>query len=158
MWAAVLGSNPSHAAMTRPIYESEADRQRERKTAEILERHFKCQLRKAPALFAVDFVAVRDGKPVAWVEIKNRNYSMEQIKKMGGYLISLKKIIAAKQLHEVTGLSLALVVHATDGVYFDLISDFTVRNLTIGGRTDRGDHEDVEPCALLDVTKFRRLG
>jgi hypothetical protein len=158
LWKAVSGSIPGHAAMARPIYESESDRKRERKVAEIVEQHFKCQLRKAPALFAIDFVAVRNGKPVAWVEIKCRNYSMARIGQMGGYLISIKKLIAAKQLFEITGLKLALIVAATDGVYCHLISDFTVKNLTIGGRTDRGDTEDVEPCALLDVSKFRRLG
>ena len=114
-------------------------------------------MKPTPRMYQVEFVATRDGKPVAWVEFKERNYSMERIKSMGGYMLSLHKLMAAKNLHEITGLPFLLYIKATDGLYYKLFKSFKAENICFGGRTDRGDPQDMEPCVLIDTDEFTPL-
>lgn len=141
----------------RPIYESDTDLCNEQSIVVALESRFKCSFKKTPKFFSVDYVAVRENKPVAWVEIKCRKYTMLQIHSFGGYLISLKKIISAKHLFDVTGLPFILIVKAADEIYFSQFQTFSFTNLVIGGRKDRQDAEDVEPCVLIPTDSFRKL-
>ena len=93
---------------------------------------------------------------MAFCEIKTRNYTMADITKMGGYLLSLGKWTAAKQLSDSTTLPFMLVVQALDGVYHSK-NPFTPKGVLFRGRTDRNDWQDVEPCVLLDTKNFVRL-
>jgi hypothetical protein len=95
---------------------------------------------------------------VAFIEIKVRKYSSAKIDEMGGYMISLSKIVAAKQFAMAAGIRSILAVSLTDGIYyFPIDKKFTTDDLAIKGRTDRGDWEDVEPCVLIPMNEFLEL-
>lgn len=142
----------------RPTYETDANLRSEIAVKEILERNWNCDLIKLPTQYRFDYVAERDGKVVAFIEIKVRSYSSIQIDAMGGYMISLSKIIAAKQFAMAAGIRSILAVNLADGIYyFPIDKNFTTDDLAIKGRTDRGDWEDVEPCALIPMNEFLEL-
>jgi hypothetical protein len=142
----------------RPTYETDENLRSEIAVKEILERNWNCDLIKLPTQYRFDYVAERDGKVVAFIEIKVRKYSSAKIDEMGGYMISLSKIVAAKQFAMAAGIRSILAVSLTDGIYyFPIDKKFTTDDLAIKGRTDRGDWEDVEPCVLIPMNEFLEL-
>ena len=143
--------------MHRPIYETESNRQAQARTAKEIEEHFKCTMISTPRMYSLDYMALRDGHPVAWVEIKERKYTLDAIKKLGGYLLSLHKLTSARALHQITMLPFILVVKLQDGTYYKSFTsdlDFIKNKISVGGRLDRGDLQDIEPCVLIDTDSF----
>lgn len=141
----------------RPMYETKVDLQNELDAVAVAERKWNCKMAKLPIRYHLDFVAQRGDVAVAFCEVKTRNYTMEKIGKMGGYLMSIGKWSAAKNLHDATGLPFILVVRTMDGVWYSAFKDFTPDNVLVRGRTDRDDWQDIEPCVLIDVAKFSKL-
>ncbi len=141
----------------RPLYETSADLDREKDVAQSVEAVLQCKLVKMPIRYGLDYAIEDAGKVVAFCEIKCRTYTMQSIGNMGGYLLSLGKWMSAKQLYESTGLPFVLIVRATDGMYYATFRSFHT-DVSMKGRKDRGDWQDIEPCALIDVNKFKRLG
>lgn len=142
-----------------PINETATDRQREelalRKYEEYLRRTVgPVTVHRAPAggLTACDAIIEIDSY-LCFLEIKCRNVTREQY---ATYMISQRKMqnlqfIALKQ-------TVGLLVHWTDctGLY-----TITGRNLPIGvtietgGRTDRKQKNDTEPCWLIPIDRFK---
>ena len=58
--------------MTRALYETDADRERETAAAAALGEAWRCEMIAAPPLAGFDYIASRGGVLVAAVEIKNR--------------------------------------------------------------------------------------
>lgn len=141
----------------RPLYESEADLSREAKVMERLSKLWRCSFHKLPIRYHLDYAAVRNKRVVGYVEVKVRNYSMEQIDRMGGYMLSLGKMQAGKSLSSLSKVPICLVVQCTDATYWLAVKDFSEFPVTITGRTDRGDAQDVEPCVLIPKARFRVL-
>ena len=141
----------------RPMYETKQDLNNEQEAAKVVERKFNCTMSKLPIRYHLDFVAKRGDKAVAFCEVKTRNYTMAKIGQMGGYLMSIGKWSAAKQLHDATGLPFILVVRTTDGIWYGSFKEFTPDDVLVRGRTDRNDWQDIEPCVLINVAKFTKL-
>ena len=144
----------------RSMYESEEDLQRETDVITMVESAWKCKAVKLSIKYQLDYVLTRHDQAVAFCEIKTRNYSMEQIDKFGGYLLSLGKWMAAIQITNVTDIPFFLVVKASDGVYYaEFRPPFKIYDdLLVRGRKDRDDWQDIEPCVLLNVRRFKPLG
>jgi hypothetical protein len=142
----------------RPIYESEEDLKREGGVAAIIEAQWNCKLVKLPISYHLDFAATRGAKCVAFCEVKTRNYSMDSIHQMGGYLLSLRKWTAARDICLASQVPFILVVKTLDGVYYaSFATDFLPDNLLVRGRKDRDDWQDIEPCVLLKTNRFTKI-
>lgn len=141
----------------RPLYETESDLNRESKIAEFLETAWQCSFKKLSIKYALDFALTVDGKVKAFCEIKTRNYTMNEIQSMGGYLLSIGKWTAAKQLCDSSGLPFVLIVSAKDALYKGRFIDFKPDDVLLRGRKDRNDWQDVEPCVLLKTNRFKRI-
>lgn len=141
----------------RPLYESQADLDRESIVVDLLQSKWDCTMTKLPIRYHLDYVIQRGDKAVAFCEIKTRNYTMAEIQNFGGYLMSIGKWASAESLHRSTGLPFILVVKATDGVYFSSFSEFKPDDVLVRGRTDRNDWQDIEPCVLLDTRRFTKI-
>jgi hypothetical protein len=141
----------------RPLYETSADLNNESAIAEFLQTAWNCKFVKLPIRYHLDFVAVRGDKAVAYAELKSRSYSMKEIDRMGGYLMSIGKWSAAKQLCEASMLPFVLIVKAADGLYSATFTQFSPDDVLVRGRTDRNDWQDIEPCVLLNTNKFKRI-
>ena len=142
----------------RPMYETSDDLQREGSVAAIVEERWKCKLVKLPIVYHLDFAATRGAKCVAFCEVKTRNYTMQSIDQMGGYLLSLRKWMAARDLSMASDVPFILVVKTLDGVYYAAFhSDFLPDDLLVRGRKDRDDWQDIEPCILLKTKRFTKI-
>jgi hypothetical protein len=139
--------------MTRPFYETSADRGHESRITGRISQKFKCTFEKLPIKMGMDYAAVRNGKAVAFLEIKRRNVSSCMYPT---YMISVHKLMMAKSLSELTALPCYLFVEWTDRTGFIKLPppNMTIR---IGGRSDRNDADDIEPVSHFPIGDFRSL-
>jgi hypothetical protein len=110
------------------------------------------ELRKLPISYRLDFAMFRDGKLRGFAEVKTRNNRHDSYPTL---IISLGKVMAARQLAEVSETRSVLLVQYLDGLYWcNFATPFEV---TMGGRWDRGDDDDVEPVAHFPIEAFKMV-
>lgn len=136
--------------MHRPIYEGQGDRDAERVISDALRRSWRCDLQPTPTLAPVDYLARRDGKLVALVEIKARKNTMGAYPT---YMISASKLLTMRSLSEMLGVPSIIVVGWSDKIGWAAPDNVT--DLTVGGRSDRGDSRDKELVAHIPISSFR---
>jgi hypothetical protein len=110
-----------------------------------------------PIRYHLDFVLTKGDKVVAYCEVKSRSYTMEKIDAMGGYLMSIGKWSAAKNLSEASCVPFILVARTVDGIWYMSTQDFRPDGVLLRGRTDRQDWQDIEPCVLLECRRFKKI-
>lgn len=137
--------------MNRPLYETPENLKREQEVAEQLKQKWDCEVRKLPIAYRLDYMILQEGKPVAVLEIKCRNAMYEEMH------LSLHKWMAGRELSKSVGVPFILVYEFKNkGIYWHKVDD-TAPELALGGRTDRGDWQDIEPMAVFRLSKFKVL-
>lgn len=141
--------------MTRPIYETQTDRNNERRLAAKIEKHYGCILSKMPMKLSLDFMAIRDGKAVAFIEARQRKIAMNTYPT---YMLSLYKAMQARSLTMTTGLPCFLAVQWTDKAGIaKLPPAHEDMHIQMGGTTRRDDPQDIEPMVHFDIANFKEL-
>lgn len=133
----------------RPRYESEADRARELAVARAVFQPYGLTVLKLPIAYEVDFAVLRGERVVGFAEVKVRKRAYDTL------MLSLHKAEALRRL--ATGFRSWLLVAVPAGVYarrFVIAERFDVR---VGGRSDRGDWQDVEPVAHFPMLGLKRV-
>lgn len=137
----------------RPIYETPADVAREDAVAAKLSAKWDIRVVKLKPLYPFDraFVNV-EGDLTALLEIKCRTTPMGQYP---DYLLSLDKYQKAIT-YETAGLPVYLAVQWTDVLGWHKINHKQLDSYSfrLGGRTDRDDAQDVEPCVFIPTWMF----
>jgi len=68
---------------------------------------------------------------------------------------------ALRRWHDDFPLGAAIAVQLTDGIYVWSIPNKTsferLPEIKMMGRRDRGDPQDIEPCVLIPMKKFRKI-
>jgi hypothetical protein len=141
-------------APSRPVYETTEDLAREREAITRAAERFEAVPRKLPRSYGLDFAWVRGKRVVAFAEVKVRKVPSTQY---ADYMVSLSKLIRARELWKVTRCPFYLVVEFSDGIRVWLDDAKSCPKVEFMGRTDRGDWQDEEPCALIPMDKFGRL-
>ena len=139
--------------MTRQRYETKEDLGRETSAKERLEIRWNVVLHKLPIKYGADWMAERSGVPVAVLEYKNRPHEHTRFET---YLLSLHKYISVLAVADAAGVLAVLVVEFSDGVYWVKLAECPSET-GWGGRTDRGDSGDTEPCKFIPMTCFTEL-
>ena len=143
------------------LYESPDDLAREKAAIEQVSKRLGVTVEKMPTTSPVDFALMLGRRVVGWCEVKTRNKSMAEIESLGGFLINTGKLIAVKQLSEISGKPFVLVLRASDGLWWlkmKVAIDFVGSEIFVQGRRDRNDPDDIETCACFPVTRFKPLG
>ena len=141
--------------MTRPTYETQTDRNNERRLAAKIEKHYNCILTKMPVKLSLDFMAIRDGKAVAFIEARQRKIAMNTYPT---YMLSLYKAMQARALTMTTGLPCFLAVQWTDKAGIaKLPPAHEDMRIVMGGTTRRDDPQDIEPMVHFDIANFKEL-
>lgn len=135
--------------MNRPVYESEQDLFNERQLAVKAERAWRCEMVKQSKFNQFDYAAVRDGRVVAFVEMRVRSTPLRKYPTM---ILSANKLQAAQAMHMATGLPCLFLVQWTDVAGF--VSMLNQYPVIMGGRTDRGDPADIEALATIPTEDF----
>ena len=104
--------------------------------------------------YELDYLLLREGKGVAWLEIKSRTNTRLAYPT---YMISLGKIMAARRLSEASQLPSFLLIQWSDACGYIRIDSLLDFRTAVGGRTDRGDEQDIEPVAMIPVGEFALL-
>jgi hypothetical protein len=143
--------------MKRPIYESQVDLTHENKMKTFLEAKWNCTLHKVPLKYQVDWMAMRDKDPMAFVEFKHREKL--SINAYPRYMMSLDKWIKATQLSKEVMVPFIMVITFTEGTYYGIFSHNELHDVRymFGGRFDRGDFQDAEPMVLLPLSIFKKI-
>lgn len=135
----------------RPIYQTHQDRAAEDSIASRFAAAWKCDLVRMPDFYPVDRMVLRD-KPVAWAEIKRRERGLQQYPDVW---LSLHKAIYGRQMSETTGLPFLFLVQFNDCfAYAEIKGQYQT---VYGGRKDRRDWQDMEPCIQIPVDSWKVL-
>ena len=142
--------------MARPLYENQATLEKERTLAKQLVDSWACELGKLPIRYGIDYAFLRNGEVVGFAELKCRAGKMHAYP---SYMISLGKIMSARMLHRVTNVPIVLAVEWQDRTGWVTLAGKGAPEyrVSMGGRRDRNDAQDIEPVALIPIDKFRRL-
>lgn len=135
----------------RPIYENEHTAKKEARVYEWL-RQRGYEPHHMPRAYRLDAVLFRDGECVGFAEIKGRSCDSTTYPT---YMLALGKAVEARKLTLITGLPCKLFVLWRDRLG---VLDFsTPYEIGMGGRTDREDPADIEPCAFWPIAAFRLM-
>jgi hypothetical protein len=138
----------------RPRYETEEDRNGETAVVASLCRRWDCSANKLSDRYELDYLLLREGRGKAWLEIKIRTNKRDAYR---DYMISFGKVLAARRLSQGSGLPSFLLVKWTDCVGYMRLNDIKRFYVSIGGRTDREDFQDIEPVVYIPTQDFVRL-
>ena len=137
----------------RPLYETEADRIRERAVQAHLTSKIDCVWEDAPVHDNIDgYLYHPNGDLAAVVEIKirsNRSTTYDT------YMLSAYKWRNGLYRAKTLGVQFMLVVKFADGVYYTIMEEDYPTGL--GGRYDRNDRFDEEQCIYIPMEKFKPL-
>lgn len=141
--------------MIRPIYETEADKEREFHTLSIVAREWNATFKQTPPLSTFDAWFYRNKTLKAIIEVKNRN--LLSIDPSPYYEISNKKLIKCMEASKELNVPAFLVVNFLDTIEYVPINQDTVDCTKQGGRADRGDQFDIEEMACIHIDKFKTI-
>lgn len=134
----------------RPKFETPEDLAIEAEIAVKLEAAWQCQMIKLPFSYKLDWAAVRKNEIVAFLECKRRH---RELKEHPTVFFALQKLIAARELHSVTGLPCFYVAQFNDCLAYADVLDFR-RKIEFRGRTDR-DGKDQEPVSVIPIADWQ---
>lgn len=134
----------------RPIYENAASLTAEDGVIRALCGAWRCEAKKLPRSYGLDYLLLRGGLAQAACEVKVRGRRYDTL------FLSLHKVAATLQFSHVS-LPSFLVVAWPDGLYWRELSFDAGAYLGFGGRTDRNDPADLEPVVHWPASSFRRI-
>lgn len=138
--------------MVRPIYESSKNIDNEKIAAKEIARVIGCNVMRNKKLCAFDYSFIKDNNIKAIGEIKVRSCFRNQYKT---FFISADKVLKCKEFASTFDIKFLLFVWWGDGIYMLDVMETSHDYLDIGGRTDRGDAQDIEPMVHYSVEKFK---
>lgn len=144
--------------MARPWYESGGDLANEGEVAKKIASMYRARLHKLKPKYGVDYLALRYERPWAYMEIKCR--TTDRLK-YPTYLISVDKIESGVRHAALLGIKAILLVQWRDVLGWVNMNDVAYGGkcvVAIGGRTDRGDAQDLEPVYHIPVELFSLFG
>jgi hypothetical protein len=143
--------------VSRDKLESPADREAQKAVADRLAWLWECAPIDLKPYYALDVVFADGAGIKAFAEIKCRHRTMAEMDRLGGVLLSLHKFLRAVEITDETGYPVLFVVVADDGVYWTQLERGQYDGIDpSGGRDDRNDKQDREPCVLLKAHRFQK--
>ena len=134
----------------RPVYETPKDRGKEFDVLIAAAAAWESEFAGTRSLSPCDFVMLKDGEVKALVEIKCRSNKMGQY---ADYMISHDKVGKIQAAAQVMGCKPLLIVQFSDYLGWVDLSK-TVGRVSFGGRKDREDSADMEPCLFIPINQF----
>lgn len=139
-----------------PIFQTADDQRNEREVADLVARAFRCEIVPLGLLAAVDWWAVRDGRPVAMLELKSRTHASTRF---ADVFLNVRKWLALMLGPFGMGLPALYVVRFTDGVRWINVLDVDARMWSMGGTAKRvKSSTDREPVINVPISAMKVLG
>ncbi len=138
----------------RPTYETQNHLSEEKGVVKEIEKTWACQAVKLPKAYQLDYAIIRQKEVVAWLEIKCRNVLHGEYPT---FMLSLNKWLAGERLARDTGKGFLLVVRYRDSLRYVNAKGISNPEIGFGGRVDRGDWQDQEPCVFIPTRFFTNI-
>lgn len=135
------------------LYEADADRAAQLEVANLLEVAWSCEAIALPPLSGADFIIKKHGVAQALAEIKCRPFSRELYP---SYLIGDRKVLALETAATILRVRPLLVVRWSDAAGWIDVTDQPYES-QMGGRRDRADDKDIEPCRFYPIQRFANI-
>lgn len=135
----------------RPVYESDADRDRQTLVKVKVERIIKQVLMPLPPRHHFDYAATTAGAVTELIEVKCRNIPHQQ---HDTFMLCTSKFTAAGWYTLINpDIKVSLWVQWTDALgYLDMTVPYP--DWRMGGRTDRGDDQDIGLVTHIPISAF----
>ena len=134
----------------RPIYEKDEDRTKEQIIFQMLAKKLNCVCITTPKLSRIDrLICTKKGKLKALVELKVRTNKHDTYPT---YMLSAAKYRKMLSLADALKVDALLLVRYTDKTRIVKLEE--EYQINIGGRTDRGDAQDMEECIYIPIKNF----
>ena len=130
------------------------DRELEQRIAGQLEQAWQCQLVSFGEGSWIDWYAMRNGLPVAAIELKGRVVPSTKFTML---YLSWRKWIALTSAARMDHIKAVVVWSLADGLFWCRPNELTDCRVIMAGRTDRGRANDWEPVLLVPVARLRRV-
>lgn len=141
--------------MSRPFYETSAHLKAEQEVANFFSERWKCEMQKLPRGWPLDYCGKRNEKVLSFIEIKCRDeYSYRKLDELGGLMIDLRKLVALRHFCTESLLPGLICIRTSSGHFFHKDDGLRGYEMVWGGRSDRGDPADKEPCVLIPMSRF----
>ena len=138
------------------LYETREDLERESELAGIAEICFQVQMHKLPPSHGIDYAATRDGKLVAFLELKTRRFPFNQYPTT---VINFKKFCRLCEYSDAAGVSPCLLIKWSDQVRY-LVLDKDARASAVhkwgGQTTNPRDEEDLQVMTHFSISLFKK--
>jgi hypothetical protein len=135
------------------MYESGADLKNELEVIEKVAKWSRCDYKKLPISYHMDFALLRDGFVKALVEVKARTCAHT---KYGTCIVHFDKVMNARR-YIAAGVECYLAVKYTDGLFLADFKEFASQDLQWGGRDDRNDPNDQTIVAHMPMGSLKRI-
>lgn len=142
--------------MSRPLYECLEDLENEQQVAAAVCEAWSLVPHKLPRTYNLDYAMTSRSNPrvvKAFVEIKCRMIPSWQYDTL---ILSMAKVLRGKAITRETGVPSILCVRWNDMIGYVHFTDIE-SDIAIGGRTDRGDPQDIEPVYHIPINRFRKV-
>ena len=131
----------------------------EKKLMNILQEKWDCKIDHQNKFAAYDCVAHRSRKPLAFIELRIRNYGYYEIPDI---MISLSKLIVGRQQTDITGIPSLFVVwwKKTDDIGWIDVNKIPLEpnfNLTQKNTNRINDPNEIEVCRNISSAQFKMI-
>lgn len=137
--------------MARPLYEKPSDLANELTVINSVSAMAGMEFIKMPIRYSVDYALIKHSRVQAWIEIKCRKNIQSAYPTL---IISAAKLMEGATLSHYSGKPFYLVVQWADKTGRIKVSDLKQFRLSVGGRKDRSDLQDIEPVYEIPVDHF----
>lgn len=138
------------------VFVTDADERNEYEVAKILEKKWKCNIRKFGKLDPIDWWAERDNKVVAFIELKCRNIPST---KYDTVFVTLRKWLDLLRAREwsTDGVPSLIVLKWTDKIGYLDVTQIPPGTMSVLRRREHRAEQDVEPAWEIPVKDFKTI-
>lgn len=137
------------------MYETQDDKKNEKIVARMFVDRYSPSVtgyHLTPPRYPVDVAFTNGDEIKGFGEIKTRSVDMQTYPT---YMISIAKIVDMRALSDSCGVPCLLIVKWKDCAGYLDVSKVSPSKISIGGRVDRNDKQDVEPVAHYELSLFK---
>jgi len=137
----------------RPVYETRYNQGREWQAIIRFGQKYGRKPVKMPKFYHVDYAMTEKDTPkiTSWVEVKCRENPRDKYPTL---ILSVHKVQQGVQLANLTNLPFVLFVEWSDWAGHMRVDDDHRFHVSLGGRYDRNDPQDVEPVFEIPISRF----
>lgn len=139
-----------------PIFKTREDDSNEHKVAEIVEKHWGCDLISLGALAPIDWCAIRGDRLVGVIELKTRTHNSS---KFSTVFLNFRKWLALTLAEVGLGVPAIFIVQFTDTLKWIRVSVVSTNEVRVTGCNrivkSRNDIEPVIEVVVADMKSFK---